>query len=245
MSIRRASMLLVALVMVAAGCKKKGPEPVTTPVGPPVNSVDVSLQVASVSPGSVNANQPASVQVIGSGFQPGSWVNFGPHRASTVQFMNANVLQVSVPPIAAGIYNVTVSNPDARQAVLRGGLRVSQMGVSVGVDRARCGLVTVYFDTDQASLPPRSRTQLDSMMDCYTGSTTPVSVLGHADERGTTDYNIALGQRRAEAVVDYLVRAGVPQGRLPVTSMGEERPVDRGHSEASWSKNRRVELILQ
>ena len=242
MSIRRASMLLVALVMVAAGCKKKGPEPVTTPVGPPVNSVDVSLQVASVSPGSVNANQPASVQVIGSGFQPGSWVNFGPHRASTVQFMNANVLQVSVPPIAAGIYNVTVSNPDARQAVLRGGLRVSQMGVSVGVDRARCGLVTVYFDTDQASLPPRSRTQLDSMMDCYTGSTTPVSVLGHADERGTTDYNLALGQRRAESVKRHLAGQGVGKSRLQTVSYGEERPAQRGSGESAWAKNRRAEV---
>lgn len=236
------SMLVVGLAV--AGCKKKGPEPAPTPAGPPINPVDVSLQVASVSPGMVPAMQASSVQVVGGGFQPGSWVNIGPHRATSVQFLNANVLQVQVPAIAAGIYNITVSNPDARQATLRGGLRVDQGGVSVSVDRARCGLVTVYFDTDQAALPAQGRAQLDAVMDCYTATSQMVSVLGHADERGTTDYNIALGQRRAEAVVDYLSRAGVARGRLPVTSMGEERPADRGHTEGAWAKNRRVELIL-
>jgi len=234
----------LVLGLVLGGCKKKSPETPTGPVGPPVNPVDVSLQVASVSPGSVPANTPSTVQVLGSGFVSGSWVNFGPHRASTVRFLNANVLEAGVPAIAGGVYNVTVSNPDARQAVLRGGLRVGQGAQEVRIDRERCGLVTVYFDTDQASLSAEARALLDAHVDCYTTTGQLVSVLGHADERGTTDYNIALGQRRAEAVVDHLVRAGATRSRLPITSLGEERPADRSHSEAAWAKNRRVELVL-
>ena len=69
-----------------------------------------------------------------------------------------------------------------------------------------------------------------------------MQVEGHADERGTTDYNLALGQRRADTVKRHLVAKGVSPSRLATRSMGEERPVSRGHDEGAWSKNRRVEL---
>ena len=65
---------------------------------------------------------------------------------------------------------------------------------------------------------------------------------GHADERGTREYNLALGQRRGEAVADYLRTLGVDSNRLTVRSYGEERPVALGSNEASWAKNRRVEI---
>jgi len=72
-----------------------------------------------------------------------------------------------------------------------------------------------------------------------------VEVQGHADERGTTDYNLALGERRASAVYSYLSGAGgVSSARLKKISYGEERPLASGSAEAAWSKNRRCEFVI-
>ena len=69
-----------------------------------------------------------------------------------------------------------------------------------------------------------------------------VTLAGHADERGTREYNLALGQRRAEAVSQYLILNGVSKNRLVVKSFGEEKPIAFGQDEESYSKNRRVEI---
>jgi peptidoglycan-associated lipoprotein len=69
-----------------------------------------------------------------------------------------------------------------------------------------------------------------------------VEVQGHADERGTTDYNLALGQRRANTIKERLERLGVPAGRISIVSFGEERPLVSGSGERVWSKNRRAEF---
>jgi peptidoglycan-associated lipoprotein len=68
---------------------------------------------------------------------------------------------------------------------------------------------------------------------------------GHCDERDTEEYNLALGERRANAARDYLVLLGIDPGRLQTISYGEERPVDPGHTEAAWSKNRRGHFVIQ
>ncbi len=69
-----------------------------------------------------------------------------------------------------------------------------------------------------------------------------ITLSGHADERGTREYNLALGQRRAEAVSDYFVLNGISKDRITVRSYGEERPLASGQDEDSYSKNRRVEI---
>jgi peptidoglycan-associated lipoprotein len=69
-------------------------------------------------------------------------------------------------------------------------------------------------------------------------------LVGHCDERGSDQYNIALGERRAEAVRSYLAELGIAAGRMETVSYGEERPLDAGHDETAWVKNRRVEFIL-
>jgi peptidoglycan-associated lipoprotein len=74
---------------------------------------------------------------------------------------------------------------------------------------------------------------------------TSVMVEGHCDERGTVEYNLALGERRANAARDYLVSLGVDGSRLTVVSYGKERPVDPGHTEAAWARNRRVHLAVR
>jgi peptidoglycan-associated lipoprotein len=68
---------------------------------------------------------------------------------------------------------------------------------------------------------------------------------GHCDERGTPEYNLALGERRAVAVRNYLVSLGIPKGVLSTVSFGEERPLDPGHSEEAWAKNRRAHFVTK
>ena len=68
---------------------------------------------------------------------------------------------------------------------------------------------------------------------------------GHCDERGTIEYNLELGAKRAKAVLDYVASLGVDAGRMRTISYGEERPVDPGHDETAWGKNRRAEFTLE
>lgn len=102
---------------------------------------------------------------------------------------------------------------------------------------------TFYFDYDQASIQSSDRDILQ-MHATYLTSNKNASIRleGYADERGTREYNVALGERRANAVMKFLVVNGAGANQIEVISYGEEKPADPGHSEAAWSKNRRVEL---
>ena len=71
-----------------------------------------------------------------------------------------------------------------------------------------------------------------------------LQIQGHADERGTTDYNLALGQRRADAIKNHMINQGVAPSRLAVVSYGEEKPLDPGSNERAWAQNRRAEFII-
>jgi peptidoglycan-associated lipoprotein len=72
-----------------------------------------------------------------------------------------------------------------------------------------------------------------------------IQIEGHCDERGTSEYNMALGERRATAVMNYLVSLGVSKGALSTVSFGKEKPLDPGHDEGAWAKNRRAHFVLQ
>jgi peptidoglycan-associated lipoprotein len=99
-----------------------------------------------------------------------------------------------------------------------------------------------YFDFDQSQLNPELRAALDAQAAVLRNSTAPVRLEGHADERGTREYNLALGERRAKAIAQYLILQGVDRSRVETVSYGEERPAALGEDEASWARNRRVEL---
>ncbi len=102
---------------------------------------------------------------------------------------------------------------------------------------------TVYFDFDKSTLTSKSIQTLKSAVNALNNnSTIQITLSGHADERGTREYNLALGQRRAEAVSDYLILNGVTKDRITVKSYGEEKPAVYGQDETSYSKNRRVEI---
>jgi peptidoglycan-associated lipoprotein len=115
-------------------------------------------------------------------------------------------------------------------------------GSMSGSDMAANLDTVFYFDFDKAVLRPESRAALTAHAEILKATPRQVRLEGHADERGTREYNMALGERRAYAVKDFLVLQGVNEGMLEVISYGEERPLAQGSDESSYQQNRRVEL---
>jgi peptidoglycan-associated lipoprotein len=99
---------------------------------------------------------------------------------------------------------------------------------------------TIYFDFDRSDLRPDAREGLQANAS-YLKSNSGVSITieGNCDERGSNEYNLALGKRRAEAAYKYLVDLGVESSRMTTVSYGEEKPAVEGHNELAWAKNRR------
>jgi len=99
-----------------------------------------------------------------------------------------------------------------------------------------------YFEFDSSTLTPDAIAALNAHIAALQGSDSQVRLEGHTDERGTREYNMALGERRGNAVRDYMVANGIATYRIETVSFGEERPVAYGSGESNWSQNRRVEL---
>jgi peptidoglycan-associated lipoprotein len=103
----------------------------------------------------------------------------------------------------------------------------------------------VFFDYDKFNLKAPARETLERQavwMKKYPAVT--VTIEGHCDERGTREYNLALGDRRAQSAKDYLVSLGIDPNRVATISYGKERPEDPGHNDAAWSQNRRGVTIV-
>lgn len=111
---------------------------------------------------------------------------------------------------------------------------------------ADLNIQNVYFDYDQSSIRSDAREILKSNSEIFTkNSGATIVVEGHCDERGTAEYNMALGERRAQEVKQYLVNLGIPATRIETISYGEEKPLDPGHDEAAWAQNRRAQFLLK
>ena len=103
----------------------------------------------------------------------------------------------------------------------------------------------VFFDYDEAILRTDTRSRLEAKLQVLRDyPSVRLRMEGHADERGTSDYNIALGNERAESVIQYLTGYGLDGARFSSVSFGEESPIARGSNEAAWAQNRRVEFII-
>ena len=129
-----------------------------------------------------------------------------------------------------------------------GGSEGSDSGISEsdaeGGDTGRDGMPIVYFDFDQYSIRSQDQSRLKSAADMLQKEANArLTIEGHCDERGSVEYNLALGERRARAVKSYLQKLGVDSKRLNTISYGEERPATTSSDEGAWSKNRRAELI--
>lgn len=103
----------------------------------------------------------------------------------------------------------------------------------------------VFFSTDSAALSSEARSTIMRQADWLKTNGKSLTIEGHADERGTREYNIALGARRANAVKDYMISLGVDGSRLETVSWGKERPVSLCAEDACWSKNRRSVSVIQ
>lgn len=107
-------------------------------------------------------------------------------------------------------------------------------------------LLTAYFDYDESGLRADAKGALRQNAETLrTKGTTRVELQGNCDERGTDEYNLALGKRRAESARQYLRDLGIPDNRMTTVSFGEENPAVQGGSESAWAKNRRVDFVLR
>ena len=121
----------------------------------------------------------------------------------------------------------------------------SQAPVPDSVKQLAANFSKVFFEFDAATLTSSAQQALSANVTIMTANNDlKVEIQGHADERGTTDYNLSLGQKRAESVKKYMVAQGVSPTRLGTISYGEERPVDHTATEVAWSKNRRAEFRI-
>lgn len=114
-----------------------------------------------------------------------------------------------------------------------------------GASELKAAFEVIHFDFDSYLLSREARSSLVKnveMMKYDPGIS--VRIEGHCDERGSDEYNLALGEKRARAAMQYMVTMGIPRQRLSVISFGKEKPVAVGHDQASWAKNRRDEFAL-
>lgn len=117
---------------------------------------------------------------------------------------------------------------------------------AAAIAAARAAFATmIYFDYDKSDLKPEARATLDAKLPLLrANANVRIRIAGHTDERGSDEYNIALGQRRAAAAKAYLVANGIAADRIDVVSFGEDRPAAMGSNEAAWSQNRRDEFEI-
>jgi peptidoglycan-associated lipoprotein len=142
-----------------------------------------------------------------------------------------------LPPAPAGTGQETVDNTGLDQTGAPVPGSQADFVASVASD-------TIYFDTDRYNVDSADAATLQSQAQWlarYPGKR--LTIEGHADERGTRDYNLALGERRANAAKTYLVGLGVGAERISTISYGKERPVALGSDEASWARNRRAVTV--
>jgi peptidoglycan-associated lipoprotein len=111
------------------------------------------------------------------------------------------------------------------------------------MDRDIARIQTVYFAFDRSEVTPTELEKISANADIFQKwPDWSITVEGHCDERGTNEYNLALGERRARAASRALQAEGIDGGRINIVSYGEERPSDPGHNERAWSRNRRAEF---
>ena len=232
-----ATLMLGVSLLASTGCKKKKTDEDDTIVDS-VPAVDEALSVTSLSPSQVEPNTPTKAVLYGAGFTATPEVSINGFLAEDVSARTENVVDLTLPGLPLGTYDVEVTLPTGETATLRGGLRVEEAEV-------RCEAAKAHFAFDSDAITSDSAAALRAQVDCWLQSDVTLRIEGHCDERGTIEYNLALGDRRANAVAGWLQAQGIPASRIKAVSYGEERPVDPGHDEAAWAKNRRAEVLPQ
>ncbi|RST29409.1 peptidoglycan-associated lipoprotein Pal [Sphingomonas ginkgonis] len=143
----------------------------------------------------------------------------------------------STPPVAEAPGTAAANPDDAGE--------LTELPAMQAALRAAAGSDTIYFNTDKSEIDAPSQATLAAQAKWMLANpAVRASVEGHADERGTREYNQALGERRAQAAKLYLMSKGVPEARLLTVSWGKERPVAVGSTEQAWAQNRRAVTVV-
>jgi peptidoglycan-associated lipoprotein len=148
------------------------------------------------------------------------------------------------PPVAELPPATDQTGPNGEQ-VAPGDVELTELPAQQADMVAKAGSDTVYFGTDEYQLDTAAKATLAAQARWLLANpNVRASIEGHCDERGTREYNMALGERRANAAKEFLASQGVPDSRLLVTSWGKERPVAVGSNEEAWAQNRRAVTVL-
>jgi len=223
-----------------AGCPK--PKPPPQPPPPPPDEGPV-VAIEALVPPKTTEGRAVTVTVEGYGFEDGQDVFLGGDPVRGLDVLSDKEFTFrATDDLEAGDYDLRIVRADGEQALERGAFSVEASRTYAG----DCSLQTVFFDFDESSLTNDTRRLLADNARCIESrGYARVRLEGHADERGSTIYNLSLGQRRADAVRKYLLNIGVGSAEVGTLSYGEERPLQSGSSESAWAKNRRVEFVIQ
>lgn len=157
---------------------------------------------------------------------------------------------VTTTPTPPAVQKIEPAPEPVREEPMKPIIEESLPARSVGASEYnRQGLLkTIYFDTNRHEIRDDQKTALAANVEKLNGSALAsfkVVIEGHCDERNTSEYNMSLGDRRANSIKQYMINLGLPTSRIRTLSYGEERPTDPAHNEEAWARNRRAEFILE
>jgi peptidoglycan-associated lipoprotein len=229
-----------ALTLVVAGCNKKPPKAAPSTYTPPPAAVKPTVSL-SADKTTINPGESAKL----------TWTSTDASNVSIAPEVGAVTAQgtTTVTPARSTTYTITASgaggNADATVSIAVNTAPVTEAPKTSSIDELFLQEVAdAYFDYDSAELRPDARQAIQKDAAFFKQyPTMRVTIEGHCDERGSTEYNLALGQRRANAVMQYLVSLGIPENRLNATSWGKEKPFCMEATEACYAKNRRGHFV--
>jgi peptidoglycan-associated lipoprotein len=229
-----------ALTLVAAGCNKKPQKAAPSTYTPPPAAVKPTVSL-SADKTTINPGESAKL----------TWTSTDANNISIAPEVGAVTAQgtTTVTPANSTTYTITASGPggnaDATVSIAVNTSPVAEAPKTSSIDELFLQEVAdAYFDYDSAELRPDARQAVQKDAAFFKQyPTMRVTIEGHCDERGSTEYNLALGQRRANAVMQYLVSLGIPESRLNATSWGKEKPFCMEATDACYAKNRRGHFV--
>jgi peptidoglycan-associated lipoprotein len=233
---------LAAVLMAFAGCKKKvaSTPPASAPATTPQPTVTLNASPASVNPGDTVTLSWSSTNATDLDIEPsvGKVALQGTTPVNPTQSTTYTITATGAGGSATATASVNVAS--AQQAAPQA--PAGQPSLSELFDQ---NVKDVYFELDKSDLANDARAALTKDAEFLrTYSQVHVSIEGHCDERGSTEYNLGLGQRRAEAAKNYLISLGISPDRMETTSWGKERPFCTEHDESCWQQNRRAHFVL-
>ena len=243
-SLRKFTLLfgLVALAIVAGGCKKK--VAATAPAPPPAPALQPTVTL-NASPSTVNSGATvtlswSSTNATDLDIGPGVG-KVAPQGATPVNPTQSTTYTITATG-AGGNASATASVEVNAPAPAAATAPPAQPSVSDLFDQ---NVKDAYFELDKSDLREDARAALTKDAEFLRSyPQVHVSIEGHCDERGSTEYNLGLGQRRAEAAKNYLISLGIPADRMETTSWGKERPFCSEHDESCWQQNRRAHFVM-